>query len=195
MTELDENLLPQQTGGADLPDWAYLPEGKPEEFGFPIDSHNHQKRQMWNCQEVFLAAYRKCGKVGMAAEAVGLTRWAVDYWMKNDIFCFHRRIEAAHEDYCEYWEHGMDDRLENPQGNRGSDILYMFKMKAEKPGKYRENVQIVGVSPVVEMLDKLTEIAARRLERERQQLEGVRLRGSTGTWGRKVIHSDWTVTV
>ena len=172
MTELDENLLPQHSGGADLPEWAYLPEGKPEEFGFPADSHNHQKRQMWNRQEAFLAAYRKCDKIGKAAEAVGLTRWAVDYWMKHDIFCFHRRIEAAHEDYCEQWEQGMDDRLENPQGNRGSDILYMFKMKAEKPGKYRENVQIVGVSPVVEMLDKLTEIAARRLERERQQLEG-----------------------
>jgi hypothetical protein len=171
VTELDENLLPQHSGGADLPEWAYLPEGKPEEFGFPADSHNHQKRQMWNRQEAFLAAYRKCDKIGKAAEAVGLTRWAVDYWMKHDIFCFHRRIEAAHEDYCEQWEQGMDDRLENPQGNRGSDILYMFKMKAERPEKYRENVQVVGVEPVREMLDRLTEMAARRLEQERRELE------------------------
>ena len=65
----------------------------------------------------------------------------------------------------------MDERLGNSQGNRGSDILYMFKMKAEKPEKYRENVQVVGVEPVTQMLDRLTEIAAKRLERERQQLE------------------------
>ena len=32
----------------------------------------------------------------------------------------------------------IDDRLENPQGNRGSDILLMFKAKAEMPEKYRE---------------------------------------------------------
>jgi hypothetical protein len=121
---------------------------------------------------MFLEAFRRCGKIGKAAKASGLTRWAVYYWQRDDVFSFNWRLEAAHEDYCEYWEQGMDDRLENPQGNRGSDILYMFKMKAEKPGKYRENVQIVGVEPVTQMLDRLTEIAARRLERERQQLEG-----------------------
>jgi hypothetical protein len=123
MAEHDENLLPQPAGADDDGlKWAYMPQGKPEEFGFPADSHNHQKRQMWHRQEMFLEAYRKCGKVGKAAQAVGLTRWAVDYWMKNDIFEFHRRIEAAHADYCEYLEQGLDDRLENPQGNRGSDI-------------------------------------------------------------------------
>jgi hypothetical protein len=65
----------------------------------------------------------------------------------------------------------MDERLENPQGNRGSDVLYMFKMKAEKPEKYRENVQVSGVEPVTQMLDRLTEMEARRLERERRELE------------------------
>jgi spore cortex formation protein SpoVR/YcgB (stage V sporulation) len=57
------------------------------------------------------------------------------------------------------------------RGNQGSDILYMFKMKAEKPEKYRENVQVSGVEPVREMLDRLTEMAAQRLERERRELE------------------------
>ena len=32
----------------------------------------------------------------------------------------------------------MDSRLENPEGNRGSDVLLMSKLRAEQPAKYRE---------------------------------------------------------
>jgi hypothetical protein len=169
VTELDENLLPQQTGGADLPDWAYLPEGKPEEFGFPAGSHNQQKIQMWNRQEAFLAAYRRCGKIGRAARAAGLSRWAVDYWMKKDIFEFHKRIKAAHEDYCEdVIEQDIDDTLEDRKFNH--DILRIFRAKAEKPGKYREDAKVVVNDSSQQLLDKLTVMAAKELE-ERRRLE------------------------
>ena len=168
MTVTNGDLIPQHDG--DASGWEIIPTGAPEEFGLPPDSTFKQK-QVWHRQEMFLEAFRRCGKIGKAATASGLTRWAVIHWQRNDAFSFNRRLEAAHEDYCERWEEGMDARLENPQGNRGSDILYMFKMKAEKPGKYRENVQVVGVEPVTQMLDRLTEMEAKRLERERQQLE------------------------
>jgi hypothetical protein len=49
-------------------------------------------------------AYRRCGKIGKAAEAAGLTRWAVIHWERHDIFSFNRRLEVAHQDYCERWE-------------------------------------------------------------------------------------------
>jgi hypothetical protein len=165
---MDGDLVPdhEENGSG----WTYIPEGKPEEFGLAQDA-TFQQKAVWHRQEMFLEAFRRCGKIGKAAEASGLTRWAVIHWQRNDAFSFNRRLESAHEDYCEYWEQGMDERLGNSQGNRGSDILYMFKMKAEKPEKYRENVQVVGVEPVTQMLDRLTEIAAKRLERERQQLE------------------------
>ena len=86
-----------------------------------------------------MAVYREWGKIGKAANAVGLTRWGVDWWNKHDIFRFRERINAAHADYCEtVIEVGLiDSRLANPQGNRGSDVLLMFKAKAEMPGKYR----------------------------------------------------------
>jgi hypothetical protein len=96
-----------------------------------------------------------------------LTRWAVIHWERHDIFSFNRRLEVAHQDYCERWEQGMDDRLENPQGNRGSDILYMFKMKAEKPEKYRENVQVTGLEPMTQLLEEARKLAARDIERRR----------------------------
>jgi hypothetical protein len=66
MAEHDENLLPEQSGDADAASWAYMPEGKPEEFGLPPDSTLNQKR-VWQRQEAFLVAYRRCGKIGRAA--------------------------------------------------------------------------------------------------------------------------------
>jgi hypothetical protein len=64
----------------------------------------------------------------------------------------------------------MDARLENPQGNRGSDVLYMFKMKAEKPEKYRENVQVTGLEPMTQLLEEARKLAARDIQR-RKELE------------------------
>jgi hypothetical protein len=61
----------------------------------------------------------------------------------------------------------------------------MFKMKAETRQKYGDNVQVVGVEPVTQMLDKLTEIVARRLERERQQLEQGAVEGEYRDWKRR----------
>ncbi len=139
-------------------EWAIEPVGKPEEFG--VDSslpangnpstknYSVEKRRVWQRQETFLAAYRQCGKIGKAAEAVGLTRWAVDWWNKKDIFQFRERINMAHLDHVERWEEQMDDRLENPQGNRGSDVLLMSKLRAEQPDKYREVDKSKAAGPV-----------------------------------------------
>ena len=43
--------------------------------------------------------------------------------------------------------------------------------------KYRENIQVSGVEPVTQMLDRLTEIAAKRLERECRELEQASVEG------------------
>jgi hypothetical protein len=168
MTVTNGDLIPQHDW--DASGWELIPTGAPEEFGFPQASATHKKVQVWQRQEAFLAAYRKCGKIGKGAQAVGLTRWAVDWWLRHDVFDFNRRIEAAHADYCESLEQGMDNRLENPQGNRGSDILLMFKMKAENPSKYRENSPPVARDEGWELLDRLTEMARKEMQ-ERQRLE------------------------
>ena len=136
MNEQHNNLVLSQP---EAEDWAIEPAGKPEEFG--VDSslpangnpstknYSVEKRRVWQRQEAFLAAYRQCGKIGKAAEAVGLTRWAVDWWNKKDVFQFRERINAAHLDHVERWEEQMDSRLENPEGNRGSDVLLMSKLQ------------------------------------------------------------------
>ena len=84
----------------ETPEWALEPSGEPGEFGLPQDV-THLKNQVWNRQELFLAAYRKCGKIGKAAIEAGMTRWAVDHWKRLDAFDFLQRLDAAHADYCE----------------------------------------------------------------------------------------------
>jgi hypothetical protein len=177
---MNKDNLPEEyqpTEGEVVPDWARMPTGAPEEFGVdgPAPANGNpstknyavEKRRVWQRQEAFLEAYRKCGKIGKAAQAVGLTRWAVDHWLRNDTFSFKERINMAHADYVEAWEEWMDNRLENPQGNKGSDVLGMFKLKAEAPDKYREEVKVVGIEASKAMMERLRQMAMK----EREALE------------------------
>jgi hypothetical protein len=84
-------------------------------------------------------------------------------------------MEYAHQDYREFLEGLIHERLVNPQGNRGSDILLMFKEKAEWPEKYREEVKVIGVDASKQMMDKLRELAMK--ERERAALEAPAIEG------------------
>jgi hypothetical protein len=132
--------------------------------------------EVWNRQELFLAAYAKVGKRGLAAKEAGITVWGVDNWVRTDVYSIKKRMKLAHEHYVESLEQLMDDRLSNPTGNRGSDILLMFKLKAEAPEKYREDVKVLGVSAPLEMLEKLREMAAKDLK-EREALEAPAVEG------------------
>ncbi len=132
----DKNLAPRQPDTEQ--DWALEPVGKPEEFGLAKDSRPSKKR-VWDRQEVFLAAFAECGKPVVAARNCDISYWTHIHWEKKDIFGYKERLNAAHAVYCQAKVEGLiDDRLENPQGNRGSDILLMFKAEAEMPEKYRE---------------------------------------------------------
>ena len=57
----------------------------------------------------------------------------------------------------------MDARLAEPSGNRGSDVLLMFKMKAEMPEKYRERVTIVDTTETKQLLDEMRRIGTPRI--------------------------------
>jgi hypothetical protein len=137
----------------------------PQDYGFP-ESPTTQQRNCWLRQTHFLEAFAKLGRIGEAAEAVGITRWAVDQWQDKDLYSFRKRMEKAHQGYVESLEGMVDNRLNNPQGNRGSDILLMFKLKAERPEKYREDVKVVGIDASKMMLDKLREMASKDIQQQ-----------------------------
>ena len=149
---------------ATVADWALEPSGSPEEFGFRYDSATREKRHVWDRQEVFLAGIRESGRVFQAAALTGVTRWAHDKWMQGDVFGYRERYNGAHADWCGDKIEGMiDDRLADPQGNRGSDILLIAKARAEMPGKYREQVTVVDTSAIRESLDALRQLGTPRV--------------------------------
>tara|TARA_R110000824_G_C15232376_1_gene678768 strand:- start:13779 stop:14402 length:624 start_codon:yes stop_codon:yes gene_type:complete len=159
ITEASDELLPV---AAEAPEWALEPTGAAEEFGVPTYS-TLQKKKIWDRQDTFLDKFRVIGKPGKAARAVGISRFTVMHWERNDIFGFNERLKVAHADYCETIEQMIDDRLENPQGNRGSDPLLMFKTKAEMPEKYREDVKVIDSGVGALLLDKLKELASKEV--------------------------------
>jgi hypothetical protein len=127
-----------------------------------------QQRQTYDNQERFLRAYATHGKMTRAADTAGISRHTVEGWQHNDIQGFNKRLELAHDKYVESWEQLMDERLADPKGNRGSDILLMFKLKAERPSKYREDVKVQGLEPLTQLLEEARKLAARDIEKRRQ---------------------------
>ena len=146
-------------------DLAFEPSGAPEEFGFQPDSTLSEKQRVWDRQEKFLSVYRTNGRLGKSARAIGLTRWAPNHWLKHDVMGFRERRDIAHQDWCEDTiECRIDDRLDTPEGNRGSDVLLMFQAKAEMPEKYREKVAVSNNDDVVkELLSRLKGLATPRV--------------------------------
>jgi hypothetical protein len=141
-------------------------EPTPQDYGLP-ENPRPQQMQLWNRQELFLAAYAKTGKRAQAAKEAGISVWCVEKWIATDVYGIRKRMELAHQEYVESQEELMDNRLANPQGNRGSDVLLMFKLKAEAPEKYREEVKVIGMEASKQMMDRLREMATR----EREALE------------------------
>jgi len=137
----------------------------PEEFGLEYHSTSIEKRRLWDRQEVFLAAFRETGRIFKAAEATGLTRWAHNHWVSGDVFGYRERLKNAHADWAESKvESRIDDRLDAPEGNRGSDVLLMLQAKAEMPEKYREQVTVVDTSAIRESLDRLRDMGVPRID-------------------------------
>jgi hypothetical protein len=132
--------------------------------------------QVWNRRELFLKAYARIGKIGKAAAATEIPVATVESWQRRDTHSFKKRMQLAHQKCVESWEEEMDQQLKGPTGNRGSDVLLMFKLKAEAPEKYREEVKVLGVSAPLQMLDKLRELAARDIK-AREALEAPDIAG------------------
>ena len=174
-----------------------IPTGAPEEFGFPTKS-TLQQRQCWQNQERFLAAFRQCCRIGEAAEAVGLTRWAVERWGSTDLYGFKKRMAMAEGAFLEKLKAEADRRalegIDHPVIHQGvitdtykqySDNLLMFRMKRLQP-EYRDSYQapstdqqvpvtqiIINLAPGVKMPDSqpTTELQSPSVEAEYREVQ------------------------
>jgi hypothetical protein len=116
----------------------------------------------------------------MAARAVGLTRWAVEEWLRTDVYSFKKRMEAAHQDYVELLETNMDDAISNnPKGRYAmpAAVQRIFRLKAEHPEKYREEVKVIETEAPLRMLEKLKALGKKELEEQPPALEAPAIEG------------------
>ena len=87
------------------------------------------------------------GTIGKACQESGVNRESVRRWRNDDVLGFHDRFLQAQASYGDYLEDMVHDRLENPTGNRGSDVLLMARLNAEKPEKWSRSLKLTHDVP------------------------------------------------
>jgi DNA-directed RNA polymerase specialized sigma24 family protein len=125
-------------------------------------------RAAW--QPVFLAAIRDTGNVRLAAQAAGVDRTTPYVTARRDP-AFAAAWQAAEQDAIDVLEATARKRaLES------SDQLLMFLLRAHRPEKYRDTVDLRvdvrrGAEQIAERLGVPVETVLERLERKRRELE------------------------
>ena len=105
-------------------------------------------------KEAFLAAYAKCGIITRAAELAKCGRRSHYVWMQEDPD-YPERFHAANEEACDHLESEARRRAHEgtskPVFYKGqvcgvvteySDTLMIFLLKAARPDKYRERMDV-----------------------------------------------------
>ena len=88
-------------------------------------------------QDAFLAAYAQLGTIQAAADDVGMHRNTHYDWLEVNHNDYRKRWDAAQQTFNDSLEKLAFDRVNNPEGNRGSDVLLITMLNAHKPEKYK----------------------------------------------------------
>ena len=88
-------------------------------------------------QEIAVEAYTNYGTLHMAAKSIGTSRRSLARAIKADEE-FAQEMEQAKLTHIDLLENILFERIQEGKGR--SDLLLMFKLKAELPNKYRDNV-------------------------------------------------------
>ena len=125
-----------------------------------------KQRQRRQKQDLFLTALVSLGRLCDAADTVPMHPQTHYDWLKNDE-TYRPRYEWALVRQKEFVHKLITDRLHNPEGNRGGDILLIFHAKAVDPDRYRE-IAIHVDDKAVESMEELKRIVsgARRRQRD-----------------------------
>jgi len=102
------------------------------------DSLDVSARASFQAQERALKAYSQTRSDMAAATVAGVHRTTVLRWKRENYLRYRDRLFDADATFVTSLEKRMWDRIGDPAGNRGSDILLMFALKAHAPKLYRE---------------------------------------------------------
>ena len=128
------------------------------------------KVRLWKRQEAVLAKYGRYGDAVSATTAAGVGERTHYDWLEADTLGYRARFDAARNHYADTRERLMHDRLEDPQGNRGSDILLIFQLKGLRPDKWREAALTVD-DAAKDTLKELRKLRREELRQEKEEKE------------------------
>jgi hypothetical protein len=106
--------------------------------GIDVEACRPAQKHTLARQQAFLAAYAVTGTDVAAAKAAGINNNTPRRWREGDVFGFRDRFDCVLSAFGDSLEDTMLSRINEPEGNRGSDILLIFALKAAKPEKYRD---------------------------------------------------------
>ena len=92
-------------------------------------------------------------------------RTSYEWWMDRDSLGFRDRYNRALEARRDVVEGWVYDRLEDPKGNRGSDLLLMFANKGLNPDKWAVMAPMPD-SGSKELLAKVLQLSKKEAKRE-----------------------------
>ncbi len=108
-----------------------------------VDSLSYQQQQTYARQEVFLEAYVQYGTLLKAAEIANCHYDCAYQWRKRDAFHWNERWQQAVDRRREYAERKyVLDRLDNPKGNYGTDVLAIAYMNRIDPEHWQRGVTV-----------------------------------------------------
>jgi hypothetical protein len=137
----------------------------PQDWGLPAKPTIVEQRT-WDNQQRYLRRFAERGKAVLSAADVGISHDAVERWQHADKFGFVKRYELAYQAYREMLEQENEEWVR--ESNHNTQIYRIFQMKAAWPEKYREDAKPQNTDTAQELLDRLTEMAAKDIERRRQ---------------------------
>jgi hypothetical protein len=137
----------------------------PQDWGLPAKPSIVEQRT-WDNQQRYLRRFAERGKAVLSAADVGVSHDAVENWQKTDKFGFVKRYELAFQAYRETQEQLNEEWMAETKHN--SQIYRIFHMKSIWPEKYREDARPQQEDASQQLLDRLTEMARKDLEKRRQ---------------------------
>ena len=108
------------------------------EWDIQWDSLTTKRQATFAAQERALAEYAVSRGVLNAAHAAGVHYETVEAWRRDNVLRFRERLAEANLAFLASIEKRITGRIDDPTGNRGSDVLLMFWAKAHAPELYRE---------------------------------------------------------
>jgi len=103
-----------------------------------LKGRSNQQRQedAANRKKVFLSSYSEHGTIRLACAKAGISRETYRRWQGAD-YDFARHFDLAKQEFAESLEEIAFDRVRNPNGNKGSDVLLLGLLNANWKEKYR----------------------------------------------------------